>query len=105
VIYPHPKPPKTVKQPRKRIRPRRRPRKGRLKGDDLARLRTNCFERDNWRCVLCGSRDDLEMAHIKAKRIGLDILSNVQTECAQCHRAFHQFGPTRVKPCKPKHLQ
>jgi 5-methylcytosine-specific restriction endonuclease McrA len=42
------------------------------------------------------------MAHIKAKRIGLDVLSNVRTLCSRCHRKEHEWGPTGIKPVPKK---
>jgi hypothetical protein len=87
---------------------RRKPRPGRLKGKELAELRIQCFARDRALCQDCGQMvifdaphewdNSYHMAHIKAKRIGLDKLSNVKTSCGRCHRKHHAGG----KPCPPK---
>jgi 5-methylcytosine-specific restriction endonuclease McrA len=87
---------------------RRKPRPGRLKGVALAELRIQCFARDRALCRDCGRfvifdapsewDNSYHMAHIKAKRIGLDILSNVKVSCGKCHRAHHSGG----KPVPPK---
>lgn len=92
---------------------RSKPRPGRLKGEALEKLRMECFRRDSFRCCKCGiavlnmflpHTDDrsAHMAHVKAKRIGGDSLSNVQTWCGACHRKFHNYGPSGVKPCPKK---
>lgn len=99
--------------PRKPIRKvRSKPRPGRLKGRNLATLRQNCWDRDEGICQECGKptlfgvsldcSDAFHMAHIKAKRIGLDTLDNVRTLCGDCHRKEHSYGPSMEKPCPPK---
>lgn len=104
-----PKPPRKEKKPRKpiqrtRVRTRRtKARRGRLKGEDIARLRAACFDRDGFRCVDCGSIRDLQMAHIRGKRRHGDSLSNVRTKCFECHIVKeHQYGPTGLKPVPAK---
>lgn len=97
-LFSVPKPIRTV---------RRKPRPGRLKGKDLAMLRIDCFARDKAICQDCGCMvifdaphtwpKSYHMAHIKAKRIGLDVLSNVRVLCGACHRKEHN-----PKPCPPK---
>ena len=64
------------------------------------------------RCVRCGKsvwmnlpqEDDasFHMAHKRNKRMWGDSLENVQAECGECHRKYHQFGPSMEKPCPPK---
>jgi 5-methylcytosine-specific restriction endonuclease McrA len=93
------------------IRPRSKPRPGRLKGVDLEMLRLACFQRDNWKCKKCRKGVALvphqlawsaHMSHIKAKRMGGDSLENVETLCGDCHRKYHNYGPTMEKPCPAK---
>ena len=91
---------------------RSKPRPGRLKGQALLELRADCYRRDFGICRKCGkctnwdasqeSDNSYHMSHIRAKRIGLDILENVETLCGACHRKFHSFGPSMQKPCPPK---
>lgn len=91
---------------------RAKPRPGRLKGDDLTNLREACFLRDGFHCTHCRRRvypslpkeheASAHMAHIQAKRRGLDTLDNVRTLCGEDHRRQHNFGPTMEKPCPPK---
>lgn len=89
-----------------------KPRPGRLEGEALESLRTACWERDKGKCRNCGKPtlygashehpDSFHMAHVKGKRMWGDNLPQVQTECGSCHRDFHNFGPTRTKPCAKK---
>ena len=99
-----PKPPKS--QPKKRVPIARKregkTRPGRLQGDALAALRSECFYRDKGRCCDCMRPVQLNgdavwgmgmhMAHIKAKRMGGDSLQNVRTLCPECHRKSHNAG-------------
>jgi 5-methylcytosine-specific restriction endonuclease McrA len=92
---------------------RKKPRPGRLKGEDLIKLRHDCYLRDNAICQKCGiftlwvttnvmATNLYHMAHIKAKRMGGDTLENVETLCGDCHRRYHLWGPSMEKPCKAK---
>jgi 5-methylcytosine-specific restriction endonuclease McrA len=75
-------------------------------------LRNECWVRDKGCCVKCGvdvwqelphtSETAFHMAHIKAKRMGGDTLENVETLCGDCHRKYHNYGPSMEKPCKAK---
>ena len=53
-----------------------------------ARLRRQTFDRDGWRCVLCGKPGKLECDHIRpVQRGGETCLDNLQTLCRSCHVA------------------
>lgn len=95
------------------IRKRRtKPRPGRLEGETLNALRTLVYARDRGRCKNCGGRvifnapqewdNSFHLAHIGAKRRHGDSPENTQSECGKCHRTYHNYGPTRTKPCPPK---
>jgi|HubBroStandDraft_1064217.scaffolds.fasta_scaffold13278_2 5-methylcytosine-specific restriction endonuclease McrA len=94
------------------IRPRKKPRPGRLKGVDLYQLRTDCYYRDNGMCQRCGkltylalpytAPNSAHMSHKTAKGRGGDSLSNVEILCGDCHRRFHNYGPSMEKPCPRK---
>lgn len=93
---------------RKRLKRSGRPGKAgivRLYGKDLRALRRQCFERDRFRCVICGclvawdrkEAEDLglpvgEMAHKKTKRNNGDTLDNVETMCRADHSKSHNCG-------------
>ena len=63
-------------------------------------LRLRVFERDNWRCVLCGKAGRLECDHIKPLALGGDPWNpaNLRTLCRGCHiergrrKPLHQGG-------------
>lgn len=107
----------------RKVRAKARP--GRLKGKAMEALRRDRFEMDGYKCqriighYASGFRGDLaqperclepvswesgHLAHIKAKRIGGDSIENVETWCGDCHRAFHERGPSMQKiiPAKAK---
>jgi hypothetical protein len=54
--------------------------------------RLNVFERDNYKCLLCGSNQQIHAHHIErwadniSKRL---TLSNGATLCKNCHRKYH----------------
>lgn len=80
-----------------------------MKGEDLFKLRMDCWVRDGGRCQNCErmtifnadatKANSYHMAHIKAKRMGGDSLENTRTLCGECHRASHNAGG---KPCPAK---
>lgn len=48
-------------------------------------LRLKVFERDDWCCVLCDSREDLECHHRTYDRKGKELLRDCTTLCRPCH--------------------
>jgi 5-methylcytosine-specific restriction endonuclease McrA len=84
-----------------RIKPRSKPRPGRLKGKAIGSLREQCWERDKGICgggrsyrgkpLGCGlpvDPNNWHMAHLKGKRMGGDNLNNVVV----CHMVCHLVG-------------
>lgn len=51
------------------------------------RVRVEVLKRDNWQCVQCGARGQLEVDHIIPVRDGGSEYdpANLQTLCKQCH--------------------
>lgn len=48
------------------------------------------------KCALCGSQDQLDLHHIKARRYGgLDVKENLQLLCRRCHVETPSFGDHR----------
>lgn len=48
------------------------------------------------KCLLCGSQDQLDLHHIKARRCGgLDVKENLQLLCRRCHVETPSFGDHR----------
>jgi 5-methylcytosine-specific restriction endonuclease McrA len=55
------------------------------------RLREQVLRRDNWRCQVCGSRQNLQVHHEELRsRGGRDTKENLITLCAECHEALHR---------------
>jgi len=51
-------------------------------------LRLQCFHRDGYRCVRCGSGLRLECDHkVALSEGGEDVLDNLRTLCRDCHIA------------------
>jgi 5-methylcytosine-specific restriction protein A len=60
-------------------------------GWEETRRRNQVLERDGFMCVSCGAVSDLEVDHIMPRASGgTNDLSNLQTLCADCHRAKTQ---------------
>lgn len=106
------------------IRPRSKPRRGRirLKGEAMAALRREVFERDGYQCQhmkvvaipwepgkfyrKCNaviSWKSGHLAHIISRgRGGDDSLENCVTKCAHCHLVIEHTngGAEKIVPCK-----
>src|SRR5262245_12038603 len=48
-------------------------------------LRQQVFDRDDWRCVLCDSPEDLQCHHRTYERFGKEELRDCYTLCPSCH--------------------
>ena len=51
-------------------------------------LRLQALERDDWKCVQCGTRRGLEVDHVQPVRTHPELaysLSNLQCLCGRCH--------------------
>jgi len=58
--------------------------------------RDEVLERDNYRCTICGSRENLDVHHIKPRRKdGKDVIENLSTLCEKCHVAQGGYGRPR----------
>jgi 5-methylcytosine-specific restriction endonuclease McrA len=67
------------KQPRLRLEP-----------DSYKQLCRQVLARDNWRCQVCGSRNNLQVHHKQLRsQQGSDEESNLITLCANCHEDLH----------------
>ncbi|MCY4019266.1 MAG: HNH endonuclease signature motif containing protein [Chloroflexi bacterium] len=50
-------------------------------------LRRQVFDRDDWKCVQCGRRANLECDHKLAQHFGgTHEMENLQTLCRRCHK-------------------
>jgi 5-methylcytosine-specific restriction endonuclease McrA len=54
------------------------------------KIRTMCFDRDDWACRHCHNRNGIDPHHIVSKgRGGKDVLENLVCICRICHSAHH----------------
>lgn len=57
-------------------------------------IRETVLKRDGYKCIRCGSAEDLDIHHIVPKsQGGSDELSNLRTLCRQCHATEHPDVP------------
>ena len=70
-----------------------------LSGPRWEQTRRAVFERDDYRCVVCGSAGRLEGHHVVALHLGGDpySLGNVETRCRGCHVAAHRPRRTEAE--------
>ena len=62
-------------------------------------VRKEVLERDGYKCIVCGSARNLQIAHyISRGRLGLGIAKNLGTMCVRCHieydngKLHHEIG-------------
>lgn len=53
-------------------------------------IRKQVFERDNYTCTRCGSREFLEAHHLSYLNLGNELLTDLTTLCRNCHREIHK---------------
>ena len=73
------------------------------KCDISLEVREKVFERDNQRCIYCGSWNASPNAHfIPRSHLGLGIEENIVTLCANCH---HNFDHTDLRACYKEYIR
>jgi len=64
----------------------------RLEPNSYKELCQRVMERDNWRCQVCGSQQNLQVHHKQLRsQQGSDEDSNLITLCAGCHEELHRL--------------
>lgn len=54
--------------------------------DISPKVRKEVLERDNFRCIICGDNQNLQIAHYVSRgRLGLGIPKNLVVMCPHCH--------------------
>lgn len=67
--------------------------KKRINPDEYKALCNSVFDRDNWRCTECNSRNNLTAHHvIYRSQGGEDSMENLKTLCSDCHSYAHGTG-------------
>lgn len=74
--------------------PKIKPKKKRKNNRAPIKLRQQCYERDNYQCVECGSTEELHAHHIiHREHGGPNTLDNLVTLCKYCHANKHKDEP------------
>lgn len=64
-----------------------------------SKMRKAVLQRDNHQCLLCGSQDNLTIAHITPiSRGGNSAIENLQTLCVPCQKGYHASSVDFRKP-------
>jgi hypothetical protein len=64
-----------------------------LKSDYWKEIREKVYKRDNYKCKLCGSKENICVHHSTYDNLGNEILDDLITICKHCHNAFHKINP------------
>lgn len=60
-----------------------------LQSDHWQTIRKIVLERDHYHCMLCGSKENLNVHHNCYQRVGCERLDDLITLCEKCHNNFH----------------
>lgn len=59
--------------------------------DISPKVRRAVWERDEGRCIVCGTTADIQIAHyISRARMGMGVETNLACMCIKCHAGFDQ---------------
>lgn len=61
-----------------------------LASEEWRQKRLKCFERDGYRCCICGSAKNLRAHHLTYERIGHEDADDLLTVCKKCHEKLHK---------------
>lgn len=60
-----------------------------LQSDEFDEIRQAVFERDQYKCSICGATEDLRPHHLTYRNIYHEPLCDLITVCARCHSIYH----------------
>lgn len=66
-----------------------------LMSDQFEKIRQSVLSRDNYKCVVCGSQDDLQVHHLTYKNIYKEDIGDLITLCRACHSIYHAIDNRR----------
>ena len=66
-----------------------------LDSPEFDEIRQEVFARDGWKCVACGSMQNLQPHHLTYQNCGHEELRDLITLCSKCHTAFHVVDDKR----------
>ena len=63
-----------------------------MKSDMWRDKRAERMKIDDYACVMCGSKWELEVHHIHYRRLGREnVLTDLCTLCKNCHKKIHRY--------------
>lgn len=62
-----------------------------LRSDHWQRMRKVALWRWNYKCVVCGTKDNLDVHHKTYDRLGHEALEDLVVLCRSCHEATHEY--------------
>lgn len=62
-----------------------------LRSPEFAEIRQKVFARDNYKCVVCGSKEKLVPHHLTYVNVYNEQLHDLITVCSRCHAIYHNI--------------
>lgn len=69
------------------------------------KVKAKVWERDGYRCIICGAPGAPNSHYIRRSKGGLGIEENIVTMCTICHRAYDETAHDRLEPIVRAHLK
>jgi hypothetical protein len=69
-----------------------------MKAKNLSEWRRTILERDNYTCIICGSKDNLVVDHIKPRRSYPELVLQTTNGRVLCHKCHSRFGDKIKRP-------
>ena len=66
-----------------------------LQTEQFNEKRKSVFDRDNHKCVVCGSKNNLQVHHLTYRNVFQEPLSDLITLCKNCHATYHAIDRRR----------
>jgi hypothetical protein len=67
-----------------------------LASEEFAEIRQAVFQRDNYKCAVCGKPHDLEPHHLTYIHLYNEDLRDLITLCSSCHKAYHAVDSMKI---------
>lgn len=62
-----------------------------LQSEDFNKIRQEVFERDGYKCIVCGSTENIVPHHLTYKNVYHEELRDLITLCSNCHAIHHNI--------------
>lgn len=67
-----------------------------LASDEFAEIRQAVFQRDNYKCAVCGKPHNLEPHHLTYIHLYKENPRDLVTLCSSCHKAYHAVADMKI---------